>query len=204
MALTLPPGFNAAHLALPLPPAVAAAVMLSLGAAPAVAARQGATSPSVPTTRTVVVQAGDTLYGLARRHLGAGSRWPELWQGIKGRVASPKQLPVGLVLRLPEVAKAISKIVIGDQDQKALAACSRGGLKLEVTEAQLKANKLPILLVYGSKEGDGDEAIPKAFNRVAKLMGAKVQVIEGGDHVGTLARPELAESIVTFLREHKK
>jgi pimeloyl-ACP methyl ester carboxylesterase len=103
----------------------------------------------------------------------------------------------------PEVAKAISRMIIGDQDQKALAACTRGGLKLEVTEAELRANKVPSLVVYGSKEGDGNEAVQKAFRDIAKLMGAEVQVIEGSDHVGTLARPELAQVILAFLQRHK-
>ena len=103
----------------------------------------------------------------------------------------------------PEVAKSISKMIIGSQDQKALAACTRGGLKLDVTEAQLKANKLPVLIVYGSKEGDGNDAIQKAYNHVAELMGAEVKVIQRSDHVGTLAKPELAEAILGFIDKHK-
>jgi pimeloyl-ACP methyl ester carboxylesterase len=104
----------------------------------------------------------------------------------------------------PEVAKIISDVIIGKQDQKALAACVRGNLKLEVTPDQLKANKLPVLVVYGSKEGDGDDAVQKEFKRIASLMGAKVQVIEGSDHVSTIARAELADAIVVFLKEHGK
>lgn len=49
----------------------------------------------------IVVQPGDTLFGLARRHLGNGSRWRELWQSVRGRVARPEALPVGLVIELP-------------------------------------------------------------------------------------------------------
>jgi len=103
----------------------------------------------------------------------------------------------------PEVAKFISQLIVGKQDQKALGACVRGNLELEVTADQLKASRPPALVVYGSKEGDGDEAVQKAYRHIAKLMGAKVRVIEGSDHVGTIARPELAEAIETFLKEHK-
>jgi hypothetical protein len=102
------------------------------------------------------------------------------------------------------VARLISRAIIGNQDQNALGACVRGNLKLEVTSDQLKANKLPALVVYGSKEGDGNEEIQKAFKHIASLMGARVQVIDGSDHVSTIGRPELADAIAAFLKEPRK
>jgi pimeloyl-ACP methyl ester carboxylesterase len=107
--------------------------------------------------------------------------------------------PPGQPKATPEAAKFISQMIIGKQDQKALGACMRSNLKLEVSRAQLQANELPVLVVYGSKEGNGNYADQKEFQRLAKLMGAKVEVIEGSDHVGTVARPELADTILAFL-----
>ena len=44
-----------------------------------------------------------------------------------------------------------------------------------------------------------NDAIPKGFDRIAKLIGARVQVIPGSDRVGTIARPELADAIEAFI-----
>ncbi|MBC7545407.1 MAG: LysM peptidoglycan-binding domain-containing protein, partial [Candidatus Sericytochromatia bacterium] len=57
-------------------------------------------APKAPSS--IVVRSGDTLFKLARRHLGNGARWGELWASIKGRVASPEKLPIGLTIHLPQ------------------------------------------------------------------------------------------------------
>jgi hypothetical protein len=62
----------------------------------------GASPPPVTTSGHVIVRPGDTLFSLAKRHLGNGKRWPELWAGIRHRLASPAHLPVGLAIPLPE------------------------------------------------------------------------------------------------------
>jgi LysM repeat protein len=63
---------------------------------PAVAA-----APAVPSQHQIVVRPGDTLFGLARRHLGDGAKWRLLWAALRNRVVSPSQLPVGLQISLP-------------------------------------------------------------------------------------------------------
>lgn len=52
-----------------------------------------------PTTHTVV--RGDTLGGIAAKHLGDASRWPEIHELNRDRVRDPKVLRRGTVLRLP-------------------------------------------------------------------------------------------------------
>ncbi len=70
--------------------------------------------PSTPPQRatadapagTVTAAAGDTLSGLAVRHLGSGQRWDELLAANPDVLKRPEQLRVGMVLRLPAAAPA--------------------------------------------------------------------------------------------------
>ena len=48
-----------------------------------------------------IVRAGDTLYGIARRHLGDGDRWRLIYEANKQVLASPSQLRVGQILAIP-------------------------------------------------------------------------------------------------------
>ena len=50
---------------------------------------------------TVTVQKGDTLSGLAQRHLGSASRWQELFDANRTIIADPDKIRPGQVLRLP-------------------------------------------------------------------------------------------------------
>jgi len=109
-------------------------------------------------------------------------------------------VPPGVPKPSQEIADAISRAIIGNQDQKALAASVRGSKELEVTEAQLKANRVPALILYGSR--DGGETVQKRYNRIAQLLNAQVQVVEGGDHVGTYGMPVFLETIRTFIQKH--
>jgi pimeloyl-ACP methyl ester carboxylesterase len=110
--------------------------------------------------------------------------------------------PAGSPKPTPEMANAISRAIIGNQDQKALAASVRGAKDLHVTEAQLKANRVPCLVVYGSK--DGQAAVRARYDRVAKLLGAQVQVIDGGDHGSTYGMPAFLEAVRVFLETTRR
>jgi uncharacterized protein (TIGR03067 family) len=105
----------------------------------------------------------------------------------------------------PEQAAAISKMVLGDRDlheQKALAAVLRSGKELAVTEDQLKANKVPVLFVYGSRESvPFKEGITEA---IKVLPTAKVKVVENGDHGSTATSPEFRTTVLEFLRKPNK
>lgn len=51
--------------------------------------------------KTVTLKAGDSLWSIAKAHLGDGARWKEL-QKLNGiQDAQIKRLPIGLVLKLP-------------------------------------------------------------------------------------------------------
>jgi nucleoid-associated protein YgaU len=55
-----------------------------------------------PFERTYVVQEGDSFYEIARRLLGDGTRWPEVYEMNKDEVGlDPSNLRVGQVLKVP-------------------------------------------------------------------------------------------------------
>ena len=47
------------------------------------------------------VQKGDSLYELARRFYNDQSRWREIWEANKNRLADPDKLQVGMKLIIP-------------------------------------------------------------------------------------------------------
>jgi nucleoid-associated protein YgaU len=53
----------------------------------------------------ILVQRGDTLWGLARQHLGKGSRWTEL-AAANPTIGDPHRLQAGAVIRLPASLQA--------------------------------------------------------------------------------------------------
>lgn len=54
----------------------------------------------------VTVQKGDTLSGLAKRHLGAASRWREIYDLNRGAIGTnPDKIFPGTVLTLPRKDK---------------------------------------------------------------------------------------------------
>jgi two-component SAPR family response regulator len=86
--------------------AVAAVVAMS-GPAPVAAVAPAAPGPTAPAP-AVTVADGDTLFGLARTHLGDSARWREIFelnrdrlQSDGGRLASPSLIRTGWVLTLP-------------------------------------------------------------------------------------------------------
>ncbi len=88
MRLRLPPA---------VPPAPAAASTPAARTAP-----MGAPAATVPQPTGIhIVQAGETLMSIARSRLGAESRWSEIYELNKDRMADPNQVRAGMTLRLP-------------------------------------------------------------------------------------------------------
>jgi nucleoid-associated protein YgaU len=54
-----------------------------------------------PRYREITVKKGDTLYGLAREHLGDGNEWPRLLVLNRDRVPTSEHLVPGTTLRVP-------------------------------------------------------------------------------------------------------
>lgn len=107
-------------------------------------------------------------------------------------------IPAGNPKPTEDFAKAIANSLYGDKDVKAFAAAGRGFKNLDVSVEQLAKCKAPILFIHGGNESD------HVKNRVAtvrELLGrGEVRIVEGGDHMTTLTKPEFASAILEFLR----
>jgi len=98
-------------------------------------------------------------------------------------------------------ANAIAKFLYGNKDVKAFAAAGRSFKNLAVTEEQLSKCKAPILFIHGGNESD---SVKDRVAAVRKLLGrGEVKIIEGGDHITTLSKPEFATTIDEFIRSGK-
>lgn len=100
-----------------------------------------------------------------------------------------------------EQANALAALMFRGKDVKALAAAGLSFKGLEVTLGDLKKCTAPALFLFGSQESD---TLKERVNKLHDaLPGSEVKVVEGANHVTTLARPEFSSAIVEFLRAHK-
>ena len=100
-----------------------------------------------------------------------------------------------------EQANAIANFMYGGKDLKAFVAAGRSFGDLEVTEEQLKRCTAPILFIHGGNESASTKKRVVAIQKM--LDRGVVKVIEGGDHVTTLAKPEFGIAIKEFLETNK-
>ena len=104
--------------------------------------------------------------------------------------------PTGKPKPTEEQAKAIAKFLYDGKDVKAFAAAGRSFGKLEVTEEQLKKCKARVLFIHGGNESD---YVKDRVAAVHKLLGrGEVKIVEGADHITTLAKPEFASALHRF------
>jgi pimeloyl-ACP methyl ester carboxylesterase len=99
-------------------------------------------------------------------------------------------------------AAAFSALYLGGKDQKALAAVLRGQSGWEVTEAELKANKVPVQFVYGDREAAFLKDRIAASKKL--LPKADAVVIEKADHGSAAAAPEFRKAVLDFLKANKE
>ena len=62
-------------------------------------------APAPPPTaqRTYTVESGDTLWAIAKKELGAGTRWTELYEKNRGVIGdNPDRIKPGQVLTIPD------------------------------------------------------------------------------------------------------
>ncbi len=58
-------------------------------------------APSPPEDHVHVLQAGESLYGLARKYYGDQQQWRRIYQANRNRISDPSKVKVGMKLIIP-------------------------------------------------------------------------------------------------------
>jgi len=122
----------------------------------------------------------------------------------KGKGITPLLIglaPAGEPKPTPEQVAGFNALFMGNKDQKALAAVLRGMPGLAVTEAELRANKVPVQFVYGSREAAMLKDLIAESKRVLPRAGEVV--IEKGEHGSTFLTPEFRKAVLEFLKANR-
>jgi pimeloyl-ACP methyl ester carboxylesterase len=106
--------------------------------------------------------------------------------------------PKGSAKMTPEQLKQISQLLTAFNDTKALAAAARGFKELAVTDAQLKANRVPTLALIGE-----DDPLKKGVDDVKGQFANLRVVVIPGDHITAFSQPEFLRGIRDFLEKHR-
>jgi pimeloyl-ACP methyl ester carboxylesterase len=108
--------------------------------------------------------------------------------------------PPGRPVPTDEQVKTRNQLIMANNDPKALAACIRGMLNLEITKQQLEKNKVAVLAIIGEK----DPLKAGVDNMTGVLANLKVVVVPNGDHMSTFQSPKFQEALNEFLHEHSR
>ncbi len=107
--------------------------------------------------------------------------------------------PAGKPKPSADQIKLIGKMFLAMNDAKALAAVARSFKGLAVTDAQLKAVRVPVLGIVGA-----DDPLKKGLDALRGLLpGLKVVVIPDADHITAFNRPEFSRALQSFLKAHR-
>ena len=98
----------------------------------------------------------------------------------------------------PEQIEAVNKMMLSINDPLALAAVMRGTGLLQASEAKLRTNKLPVLVLAGEL----DPRAADAESLAAVTPNSRLVTIPGANHMTAFTRPEFIKSFKAFLTEH--
>lgn len=97
-----------------------------------------------------------------------------------------------------EQAQAYAKFMFNGKDVKALAVAGSSFKELAVSADDLRKCQAPILFIHGGNES---AHVKRRVAMVRELLGrGEVRIVDGGDHMTALAKPEFGTAIVEFLR----
>ncbi len=106
--------------------------------------------------------------------------------------------PVGKPKPSPEQIEGVSKLFTALNDTKALAAVVRGWKDLAVSDAELKANRVPTLALIGEID-----PLKKGVDEIeGRLAHLKTVVVPGADHMTAFTRPDYLQALRAFLKKH--
>ena len=93
---------------------------------------------------------------------------------------------------------AVSAVLTFHNDCQAIAAMLRSLQPLQVDEAALRQNKLPMLALIGERD-----PLKNLSDQMAAVTAQLQQVVvPEGDHFSTLGKPEALEALEAFLKSH--
>jgi len=99
----------------------------------------------------------------------------------------------------PEQIRMRSHLIAATNDVQALAAAARGMSGLAVTEAQLKANRVPTFCFIG-----GVDPLKESADRLDGVMAnLTIEVLPEADHGQAARSPRFLEAIQTHLAKHR-
>jgi pimeloyl-ACP methyl ester carboxylesterase len=110
--------------------------------------------------------------------------------------------PQGKPKPTEEQAKFYAALAFGGKDVKAYAASGRSFKNLAVTEEELKKCKAPVLFIHGGEESANTKERVAGIRKM--LVRAELKVVEGANHITTLAKPEFGTAIQEFLRANRQ
>ena len=94
--------------------------------------------------------------------------------------------------------KARNQMIMFANDPKALAACIRGMLKLQINREQLEHNKVPVLAIVGDRD-----PLKKGVDAMEGVMkNLTVVIVKGGDHMSTFRSALFEHAVEDFLAAH--
>ena len=102
--------------------------------------------------------------------------------------------------KIPEDQMPMIEVVFGGLDREALIAIMQSWHELSVSYDQLKANRIPVLLVYGDQEEKTTLDFIEALN--GKIGNAKFRLIKGADHMSSITNAEFQGAIFEFIKTH--
>ena len=107
--------------------------------------------------------------------------------------------PPGAPPPTPEAINSANQMLLAANDPLALAACARGGLGgFEVSEAKIRANKVPVLALIGDRD-----PLKTGVDRLDGVMpNLKTVVIHGATHMTAPSNPEFLKGLRAFLADH--
>jgi len=115
--------------------------------------RSGRAGTAAGAGRTHVIQAGDTLSGLAARYLGSSSRYREIYEANRNVLRSPDDLRDGVTIVIPDGGKSrdAQKDVAGSPAAGSAAPASAGAKNTGVKARPTSARSV--------ESDDGDDSI---------------------------------------------
>jgi len=108
--------------------------------------------------------------------------------------------PAGETPPNEEQLKLMNTVVMMTNDPQALAAVIRGMTQFFVPEDQLRACKVPVLAIVGSRD-----PLKAGVDAMAKIRpDIKVVVVDGANHMTAFRKPVFIDSLKAFLAKHSR